>query len=58
MLVPGLANIPCSTDIWTGNAVHCPEEHECYCKGYGICFGGKERYQELMDKKNQWYIYP
>ncbi|KAK0652908.1 hypothetical protein B0T16DRAFT_320535, partial [Cercophora newfieldiana] len=23
--------------IWTGNAVHCPDEHECYCKGYGIC---------------------
>ncbi|KAK0719986.1 hypothetical protein B0H67DRAFT_470471, partial [Lasiosphaeris hirsuta] len=23
--------------IWTGDAVNCPDEYECYCEGYGVC---------------------
>ena len=26
--------------IFTGQAVFCPSQHECYCDGYGVCFGG------------------
>ena len=32
--------------VFTGNNVLCPEEHVCYCDGYGICFGGSEPYAE------------
>lgn len=48
--------------IFTGQPEYCPPQHECYCDGYGICFGGttdenlqnwlnilKER--ELIDEK-------
>ena len=26
--------------IFTGQLEVCPSQHECYCDGYGICFGG------------------
>jgi hypothetical protein len=26
--------------IFTGQAEFCPSQHQCYCDGYGICFGG------------------
>lgn len=42
-------------DLWTGNAVHCPDEHECYCKGYDICFESDEKYREYMDRKHRWH---
>ncbi|KAK4448208.1 hypothetical protein QBC34DRAFT_466062 [Podospora aff. communis PSN243] len=42
-------------DIWTGDAVHCPDEHECYCQGYGICFDSDQKYHEYVDKKNRWH---
>ncbi|KAI9825426.1 MAG: hypothetical protein M1832_001156 [Thelocarpon impressellum] len=32
--------------VFTGNAVHCPKEHVCYCDGFGMCFGGEEQYAE------------
>ncbi|KAI4193962.1 MAG: hypothetical protein LQ350_008045 [Teloschistes chrysophthalmus] len=35
--------------LFTGNAMHCPLEHVCYCDGFGICFGGKTLYQEYID---------
>jgi hypothetical protein len=27
--------------IFTGQSEFCPSQHECYCDGYGICFGGR-----------------
>jgi len=32
--------------IFTGNAEVCPAMHECYCEGYGMCFGGPEKFDE------------
>ncbi|OAX81215.1 hypothetical protein ACJ72_04441 [Emergomyces africanus] len=26
--------------VFTGQSVFCPEQHACYCDGYGLCFGG------------------
>lgn len=26
--------------IFTGQSDFCPPQHQCYCDGYGICFGG------------------
>ena len=26
--------------IFTGQPEYCPSQHQCYCDGYGICFGG------------------
>ncbi|KAF1353509.1 hypothetical protein BDV97DRAFT_290642 [Delphinella strobiligena] len=34
--------------IFTGHAVECPAMHICYCDGYGLCFGG-------ADKFNEWF---
>ncbi|KAI9750105.1 MAG: hypothetical protein M1815_002023 [Lichina confinis] len=28
--------------VFAGKAVLCPEEHICYCQGYGLCFGRGE----------------
>lgn len=36
--------------IFTGNAVFCPAQNSCYCDGYGVCFGGRQNYQDFMDK--------
>ncbi|KAK3373726.1 hypothetical protein B0T24DRAFT_529867 [Lasiosphaeria ovina] len=41
--------------IWTGEAIQCPEEHECYCDGYGVCFGGKDQFAEFMGQRNQLF---
>ncbi|OCK79828.1 hypothetical protein K432DRAFT_426214 [Lepidopterella palustris CBS 459.81] len=43
--------------IWTGLAEFCPKEHICYCDGYGVCFGGEDKYREFFDlrkKKSNW----
>ncbi|KAK3325751.1 hypothetical protein B0H66DRAFT_137127 [Apodospora peruviana] len=40
--------------IWTRTAVLCPDEHDCYCDGYGICFGGRHKYQEFVVKRDEW----
>lgn len=48
--------------IFTGEAEFCPPQHECYCDGFGICFGGTTdqnlqgwlsllRERELVDEK-------
>ena len=48
--------------IFTGESEVCPPEHECYCDGYGICYGGKAeldnwlhilRHRELLDEEVQ-----
>ncbi|PGG95887.1 hypothetical protein AJ79_09824 [Helicocarpus griseus UAMH5409] len=28
--------------VFTGQNVFCPEQHVCYCDGFGLCFGGAE----------------
>jgi hypothetical protein len=42
------------TDFWqfvfTGHNVLCPQEHVCYCDGFGICFGGKKEYDKFLVK--------
>lgn len=35
--------------LFTGSNVHCPLEHICYCDGYGLCFGSKEKYDEFFN---------
>ncbi|KIW63396.1 hypothetical protein PV04_10243 [Phialophora macrospora] len=48
--------------IFTGKPEFCPPQHECYCDGYGICFGGTTdenlqhwlhllRQRELLDEQ-------
>lgn len=48
--------------IFTGQGEFCPPQHECYCDGFGICFGGTtdaklqhwldlQRKKELVDEK-------
>lgn len=31
--------------VFTGRSVFCPIEHICYCDGFGVCFGGREKYE-------------
>ncbi|KAI9806621.1 MAG: hypothetical protein M1825_006078 [Sarcosagium campestre] len=33
--------------VFTGQGVHCPEAHVCYCDGFGYCFGGHDQYEEV-----------
>ena len=50
--------------IFTGQNVHCPVMHSCYCDGYGVCFGGEEQFnswfetrynmRELESKLREW----
>lgn len=37
--------------IFTGEPEYCPPQHQCYCDGYGICFGGtgETMLQEWLD---------
>ena len=54
--------------IFTDQAEFCPSQHQCYCDGYGICFGGtteaglqnwldllkqRERADEMLDALRQ-----
>lgn len=39
--------------IFTGHEVYCPAQNTCYCDGYGICFGGRQKYAEYDDKQKQ-----
>ncbi len=42
--------------IFTGHEVYCPAQNTCYCDGYGICFGGQQKYLdyfEMQDKRNK-----
>lgn len=29
--------------VFTDNTVHCPQQHVCYCDGYGLCFGDYDK---------------
>jgi hypothetical protein len=33
--------------LFTGESLMCPEEHVCWCDGFGVCFGGEEEYGEF-----------
>ncbi|KAK7545269.1 hypothetical protein IWX49DRAFT_433048 [Phyllosticta citricarpa] len=36
--------------IFMRESQYCPEEHSCYCDGYGICFGSAEQYRQF------WFV--
>ncbi|PVI00120.1 hypothetical protein DM02DRAFT_709587 [Periconia macrospinosa] len=36
--------------MFTGHEVYCPAQNTCYCDGYGICFGGLEKYDEYAQR--------
>jgi len=38
--------------IFTGHEVYCPAENTCYCDGYGICMGGRQKYEEYVEKQH------
>lgn len=35
--------------VFTGKHVVCPQEHVCYCDGFGICFGGQPEYNNYWE---------
>ena len=35
--------------LFTGQQVYCPEEHLCFCNGFGICFGSRDKYHEYEE---------
>lgn len=35
--------------VFTGHSVECPAMHACYCDGYGLCFGGPDRFNEWFE---------
>lgn len=39
--------------IFTGHEVYCPAENTCYCDGYGICFGGRQNYEDYWTRQRQ-----
>jgi hypothetical protein len=38
--------------IFTGHEVLCPAQNTCYCDGYGICFGGQDKYADYFKKQD------
>jgi hypothetical protein len=34
--------------IFTGQSELCPPQHECYCDGYGICYGGEAELENWL----------
>ncbi|KAF2134394.1 hypothetical protein P153DRAFT_304666 [Dothidotthia symphoricarpi CBS 119687] len=34
--------------IFTGHEVYCPAMNTCYCDGYGICLGGRAKFDEFI----------
>lgn len=37
--------------VFTGHNVECPAMHACYCDGYGLCFGGPEKFNEWFEMR-------
>ena len=35
--------------MFTGNTILCPRENVCYCDGFGVCFGGEEKYDAYWE---------
>lgn len=42
--------------IFAGVHEFCPEEHVCYCDGYGVCFGGKTEFEYWFSVREKWRI--
>ena len=40
--------------LFTGIHEFCPEEHICYCDGYGVCFGGKTQFEYWFSVRERW----
>ena len=41
--------------VFVGEAVWCPEERECWCEGFGLCFGGEwESYKRVGRERDDW----
>ncbi|KAF1931757.1 uncharacterized protein M421DRAFT_417514 [Didymella exigua CBS 183.55] len=38
--------------IFTGHEVYCPAMNTCYCDGYGICFGGRQKFDDYIKKQD------
>ncbi|KAF3481770.1 uncharacterized protein GIQ15_04529 [Arthroderma uncinatum] len=38
--------------VFAGVEELCPEEHVCYCEGYGICFNGKHEYDYYYEMRS------
>ncbi|KAF2814698.1 uncharacterized protein BDZ99DRAFT_408047 [Mytilinidion resinicola] len=39
--------------VFTGSNIFCPKPHMCFCDGYGVCFGGEDKFTEWIDTRNQ-----
>lgn len=37
--------------IFTAHEIYCPAENTCYCDGYGICFGGRQKFADYFAKQ-------
>ncbi|KAJ9658039.1 hypothetical protein H2201_007934 [Coniosporium apollinis] len=35
--------------IFTGQNVVCPAMHQCYCDGFGVCFGGEPEFNDWFE---------
>ncbi|KAE9379348.1 hypothetical protein N431DRAFT_499955 [Stipitochalara longipes BDJ] len=43
--------------VFTGKPIVCPAEHICYCDGFGVCFGGAEKYEEYRTReRDRWLV--
>jgi Protein of unknown function (DUF3431) len=40
--------------LFAGVHEFCPEEHVCYCEGYGVCFGGKTDFEYWFSVREKW----
>lgn len=38
--------------IFTGHEVYCPAQNTCFCDGYGICFGGRQKFEDYTKKQD------
>lgn len=39
--------------LFTGQPEACPKMNQCYCDGYGICFGGPDAFKHWFDLRDQ-----
>jgi hypothetical protein len=47
--------------LWTGAAVVCPSQHECYCDAFGACFESEEDFQSWFEmryyvRRDEWEL--
>lgn len=39
--------------IFAGQEVFCPDEYDCYCEGYGVCFESKAQYERWFEMRDE-----